>query len=142
MVAKISADKGVLFDFANSQKLKDSGFALDGKIINGYVSKDDVTVNIDSAKALNSVVGHEITHILEGKAIERTKLSLARKNADGIEVYETSQDIMNLTWAERKSKYLDVMNNEIYLTLLKIRSIAEASRTRKTIQTQITLITL
>lgn len=66
MIAKISADKGVLFDFTNNKKLKESGFALDGKTVNGYVTKDGVTININSAKALNSVVGHEITHVLQG----------------------------------------------------------------------------
>ena len=66
MVAKISADKGVLFDFANNAMLKESGFAMDGKTVNGFVTKDGVTLNIDSAKSLNSVVGHEITHVLEG----------------------------------------------------------------------------
>ncbi len=66
MVSKISADKGVLFDFANNAKLKESGFAMDGKTVNGFVTKDGVTLNIDSAKSLNSVVGHEITHVLEG----------------------------------------------------------------------------
>ena len=66
MVAKISADKGVLFDFTNNERLKDSGFAIEGKAVNGYVTKDGITVNINSAKSLNSVVGHEITHILEG----------------------------------------------------------------------------
>ena len=66
MVAKISADKGVLFDFANNAKLKESGFGVNGKFVNGYVTKDGITVNIDSNKALNSIVGHEITHVLEG----------------------------------------------------------------------------
>ncbi len=66
MIAKISADKGVLFDFTNNAKLKESGFAVDGKSVNGYVTKDGVTVNIDSKKSLNSIVGHEITHVLEG----------------------------------------------------------------------------
>ena len=66
MVAKISADKGVLFDFTNNEKLKESGFAVDGKAVNGYVTKDGITVNIQSSKALNSIVGHEITHVLEG----------------------------------------------------------------------------
>lgn len=69
MVAKISADKGVLFDFANNAKLKESGFAVEGKTVNGFVTKDGVTVNIDSAKSLNSVVGHEIAHVLEGTEI-------------------------------------------------------------------------
>lgn len=66
MVAKISADKGVLFDFANNEKIKESGFAKDGKFVNGYVTKDGVTLNINSSRSLNSVVGHEITHVLEG----------------------------------------------------------------------------
>ena len=66
LVAKISADKGVLFDFTNNEKLKESGFAVDGKSVNGYVTKDGITVNIQSSKALNSIVGHEITHVLEG----------------------------------------------------------------------------
>lgn len=66
MIAKITADKGVLFDFTNNERLKESGFAVDGKAVNGYVTKDGVTLNIDSAKSLNSVVGHEITHVLEG----------------------------------------------------------------------------
>lgn len=66
MVAKISADKGVLFDFTNNAKLKESGFAVDGKAVNGYVTKDGITVNVQSSKSLNSIVGHEITHVLEG----------------------------------------------------------------------------
>lgn len=66
MIAKISADKGVLFDFTNNKALKESGFALDGKTINGYVKDGNIALNIDSNKSLNTVVGHEITHILEG----------------------------------------------------------------------------
>ena len=66
LVAKISADKGVLFDFTNNQKLKESGFAIDGKQVNGYVTKDGITLNVNSAKSLDTVVGHEITHVLEG----------------------------------------------------------------------------
>ena len=66
MVARIGADKGITFDFANNAKLKESGFAVEGKTVNGFVTKDGITVNIQSAKSLNSVVGHEITHVLEG----------------------------------------------------------------------------
>ena len=86
MIAKITADKGVLFDFANNQKLKDSGFAMDGKTVNGYVTKDGVTLNIDSAKSLNSVVGHEITHVLEGTelydALQQTIVEYAKSKGD------------------------------------------------------------
>jgi hypothetical protein len=66
MVAKISADKGVLFDFTNNEKLKTSAFAVDGKAVNGFVTKDGITINMQSAKALNTIVGHEIAHVLEG----------------------------------------------------------------------------
>ncbi len=66
MIAKISADKGVSFDFTNNQKLKESALAIEGKTVNGYIQNDKVTINTNSAKALNSVVGHEVTHVLEG----------------------------------------------------------------------------
>ena len=66
LVAKISADKGVTFDFTNNKKLKESGVAVEGKTVNGYVKDGNIAVNIDSNKSLNSVVGHEITHTLEG----------------------------------------------------------------------------
>lgn len=66
MVAKISSDKGVTFDFANNESLKNSGFAVDGATINGYVKDGNIVVNIQSNKALNTIVGHEVTHILEG----------------------------------------------------------------------------
>ena len=67
MIAKISADKGVSFDFTNNEKLKTSGFAVDGKTVNGFVDGEgNITLNANSSKWLNSVVGHEITHILEG----------------------------------------------------------------------------
>lgn len=65
-VAKLAADKGLTFDFANNEKLKETGFAMEGVTVNGFVNNNGVTVNIQSAKALNAVVGHEITHVLEG----------------------------------------------------------------------------
>ncbi len=67
MVARISADKGVSFDFTNNEKLKASGFAVEGKIVNGYKTDDgSIAINLQAKKSLNSVVGHEIAHILEG----------------------------------------------------------------------------
>ena len=67
LIARITADKGVAFDFTNNERLKESAFAVgDGKTVNGFVTENGVTLNIDSAKSLNSVVGHEITHVLEG----------------------------------------------------------------------------
>ena len=93
MVAKISADKGVLFDFTNNAKLKESGFAVDGRVVNGYVTKDGITINVQSAKSLNSLVGHEITHVLEGtdlyKELQGAVLEYAMSKNDYTDRYNT-----------------------------------------------------
>lgn len=65
VIAKISADKGISFDFTDNAKLKSSGFSVEGRTVNGYAAKNGITVNMDSPKAWQSTVGHEITHILE-----------------------------------------------------------------------------
>ena len=98
IVAKISADKGVLFDFTNNAKLKESGFAVDGKQVNGYVTKDGITLNIDSPKAWQSTVGHEITHVLEGT-----------------ELYNELQKAI-FTYATSKKEYVSRLNTlkELY----------------------------
>ena len=67
LIAKIAADKGVSFDFTNNKKLRESGFAIgEGVTVNGFTSKNGVTLNMDSAKTWQATVGHEITHVLEG----------------------------------------------------------------------------
>ena len=68
VLSNIEADKGISFDYTNNEKLKESGFAVEGKTVNGFAnkSKGAVTLNVQSAKAWQSVVGHEITHVLEG----------------------------------------------------------------------------
>lgn len=66
LLAKLETDKGVLFDFTNNAKIKETGFAIEGKQVNGYVQGNNIAINIDSTSALNKVVGHEIAHVLEG----------------------------------------------------------------------------
>ena len=46
--------------------MKESGFAVKGKTVNGFVKDGGVTLNVQSPKAWQSTVGHEITHVLEG----------------------------------------------------------------------------
>ena len=107
MVAKISADKGVLFDFTNNQKLKDSGFAVDGKQVNGYVTKDGITLNIDSAKAMNTTVGHEITHVLEGTefydSLKQTIFEYAKTKGE----YQTRYDSLAELYKDVKDADID-----------------------------------
>ena len=92
MIAKISADKGVSFDFTSNQKLKESGFAIEGKTVNGYVTKDGIKINVNSAKALNSVVGHEITHILEGTELYSELQTMLKAVAESKGEYQARYD--------------------------------------------------
>jgi hypothetical protein len=72
-VSKISADTGVLFDFSNTQKLREAGYVMEGQTIDGFYNpKEGITVNIDSPKSRQFVVGHEITHALEGSELYDT----------------------------------------------------------------------
>lgn len=92
MIAKISADKGVSFDFTDNQKLKESGFAIEGKTVNGLVTKDGIKINVNSAKALNSVVGHEITHILEGTELYTELQTMLKVVAESKGEYQSRYD--------------------------------------------------
>lgn len=107
MVAKISADKDVSFDFTNNQKLKESGFAIDGKTVNGLVTKDGITINIQSAKALNSVVGHEIAHILEGTELytelQNSIIEYAKSKGD----YQGRYDALTELYKDVKDANID-----------------------------------
>jgi hypothetical protein len=97
LVAKLSADKGVSFDFTNNQKLKDSGFAIEGKTINGFKQGDSITVNLQSKNALNTVVGHEITHVLEGTELYRELQNSVIEYAKQTGVYDAKKkDIVHL----------------------------------------------
>lgn len=87
VLAKISADKGIVFSVTDAKKLSETSFAVEGKTVNGYVTEDGITINIDSPKYLNTVVGHEITHVLEGT-----------------EFYNTLKDTI-LEYAEAKGEY-------------------------------------
>lgn len=50
----------------DAQKLKDTGYAIQGGTVNGVYDNGTVTLNINSPKTLNSVVDHEVVHAMEG----------------------------------------------------------------------------
>ena len=67
MLAKWSEDKGLEFDATDNEKLAGTRFAVQGATVNAFVTEDGkITFNVDSKKRLNSLAGHEITHVLEG----------------------------------------------------------------------------
>ena len=115
MVAKISADKGVLFDFTNNTKLKDTGFAIEGKTVNGYIKDGNIAVNIDSNKALNTVVGHEITHVLEGTDLYTELQSVVKEYATTKGEYQTRYDALAELYKDVEGA---VIENEITADLV------------------------
>lgn len=71
MISKIAEDSKTNYSITTNEQLKNLGYDIDGKDVNGLVrvNKDgsqSVLINIDSKKAINRIVGHETTHILEG----------------------------------------------------------------------------
>lgn len=67
MLAKISEEKGLDFDFINNKSIKENQDILldNDSTINGYNKNGKISLNIDSQKSLNTVVGHEVTHAFE-----------------------------------------------------------------------------
>ena len=123
MVAKISADKGVLFDFTNNAKLKESGFAVDGKTVNGYVTKDGITVNVQSAKALNSIVGHEITHVLEGTELytelQKALFDYAKPKGEYLPRYNSIKELYKNVYTDLSAEEFDAeINKEVTADLI------------------------
>lgn len=65
-LTKISADKEITFSVTDAEKLANTFVGIDPKNINGYVTEDGITINLEAKNYLNRVVGHEVTHVLEG----------------------------------------------------------------------------
>ena len=79
----------------------------------------------ENAKRLYERIGEEVTsgevyeNLDQGYGVYRldksygnTRWSLAGTNKDGIEVYETSGEILKMPWKERKKKYLSYIESE------------------------------
>lgn len=90
-VAKLAKDKGTNYGFINNAELKTLGHDVEGKQVNGLVrtskdGKQTVLINIDSSKALNTIVGHETTHLLEGtqeyKDLQEAIFNYAKEKGD------------------------------------------------------------
>lgn len=87
VIAKIAEEKGTTYKFTNNEQLKQMGYAKDNLTVNGLVNENgEVLINIDSAKALNAVVGHETTHLLEGtqeyEALKQVAIEFAKSKGD------------------------------------------------------------
>ena len=109
LVAKLAAARGTTFDFTTNQKLKESGLSLDGKTVNGYVDENGkVVINLNSTKYLNFVLGHEITHLLEGTELYDDFVKLVTKYAKG---KKASDSKFENEYQERLRNAIDLYQN-------------------------------
>ena len=110
-VAKIAEDRGTKYRLVNNAQIKELGYGKDGKTVNGLVTKDgEVLINVDSKKALNAVLGHETTHLLEGTQEAADLKEFAKAYAESIGDYTDRVNKVNSLYANVKGVNIE---NEI-----------------------------
>ena len=65
LTSKIEADKGIKIDLTDTESLNKLGYTLKDVVVNGVATADGISVNIKSPKVLNTVVGHDLVHVLK-----------------------------------------------------------------------------
>ena len=122
-ISKIAEDKQTSYGVINNEQLQELGYEVEGKTINGLVrvnadGTQKVLINIDSEKAINRIVGHETTHLLEGtneytelqemvKEYAETKGDYSRLHKELTELYNgTDANIENELTADLVGDYL------------------------------------
>lgn len=143
MIAKVCAEKDLDFDFANNEILKKSGFALEGKRIHGFKQGNKITVNMQSKKVLETIVGHEVTHVLEGdqelyKALASSVKAFGEAKGIYQEMYDRAFEgyknvYKNLSEAEYKAKIeqevvADIVGDYIFSDTDFVRNLSTENR--------------
>lgn len=87
LVSKIAKDRNTIYKFTTTSELKKMGFNIKDTTINGLInSNSEVLINLNSKKALNTILGHETTHLLEGtteyKALQQIAIDYAKAKGE------------------------------------------------------------
>lgn len=95
-VAKLAEDRGTKYLFTNNEEIANGKYNIKGKTINGFIDENgNVLININSDKALNTILGHETTHLLEGtkeyKELQEAAIEFAKMKND----YQNRVDSLN-----------------------------------------------
>lgn len=85
---KVERKKKIKISLTNNERLKKIGLIIDGKQINGYINEDGIFLNQDSKKSLNKILGHEITHALEGSKLYDALATSVKEYAETRGEYE------------------------------------------------------
>ena len=83
---KIANDTGTKYGFVNNEQLKQLGHDVEGRTINGLVRVNEdgttkILINVDSDKSLNTIIGHETTHLFEGTSEYKALQDIAKEYA-------------------------------------------------------------
>lgn len=86
-VSKLSKDTGIQYEFTTTEDLKNRGYNVDNRVINGLNTDDGkILVNVDSDSIINRVVGHETTHLFENtedyKTLQNELFEYAKTKGD------------------------------------------------------------
>ena len=86
-VSKLSKDTGIQYEFTTTEDLKNRGYNVDNRVINGLNTDDGkVLINVDSDSVINRVVGHETTHLFENtedyKTLQNEVFEYAKTKGD------------------------------------------------------------
>lgn len=67
-LAEMSEARGVAFTMTDAKRLAGTRYEYKGKTTNAFLNEETgtITLNINSKNPLNSTVGHELAHVLEG----------------------------------------------------------------------------
>ena len=103
-LTKLSADKNIVFDVATAKKLAEAGLAVDGKQVNGVITKDGIVLNLESSAVLETTVGHEITHALEGTEHYEVLKNAIKEYAELKGVYADKRSSLERIYSKKDAK--------------------------------------
>lgn len=94
----------------DAQRLKDTGFAVDGAAVNGYYTENGIAININSPKALETVVGHEVSHALEGSELYDSLKDAVISYAQSKGAYKSRMDALTKLYTGKQGYETDFHN--------------------------------
>jgi hypothetical protein len=115
LAAKVVGDQDMDIDVVDNKKMlelikkkkgdKFDASAYKGKIVNGFAIDGGIAINVESAKALSSLVGHEITHSFEkSKSYEKLKNAALQ--------YARTKGVYESLFEEQKAMYEGIYAND------------------------------
>lgn len=109
-LARLSADQGQVIDITDTDGVKAAGHYMEGYVTNGYVTDDgNIVLNYDSPNSLETIVGHEITHVLEKAMTKESNAKFQQalfeyaKTKEGLERFNARLEAAREAYAGKKN---------------------------------------